>query len=263
MITYPLNGITYDADDVASYMCTRTSGVYSKDSNFVVTVSGTREVTVSAGLAWINYDDFKGVSVCSKEETVLTVPAADASLPRIDRVVLQFDADNNLTAAKLKTGTPASAPAAPAIVQTHRIYELGLCTISVPAASTAITAASITDTRLDESVCGIMSDGVTKIPTDSLVEKADELLADTQTQAQAMLDQLAAEIASGSFYTKEETDAALDSKSDVDHTHLYAASEEAGGTASSVNGFTISAQTTDPGAGTTLATGSILLVYTA
>ena len=29
IITYPLNGVVYSAEDVATYLCTRTSGVYS------------------------------------------------------------------------------------------------------------------------------------------------------------------------------------------------------------------------------------------
>ncbi|MGN0707112.1 MAG: hypothetical protein ACI4JC_03860, partial [Faecalibacterium sp.] len=155
IITYPLNGVTYNAEDVATYLCTRTSGIYAKESNFAIRITGSREITVSPGLAWINYDDFCGVSVCGREETVLTVPAADSTLDRIDRVVLQFDVDANLTALKLKPGTPSAAPEPPAILQNHRQYELGLCTIRVPAGSADITAADLTDTRLDEEVCGI------------------------------------------------------------------------------------------------------------
>ena len=80
IITYPLDGVTYSAEDVATYLCTRTSGVYAKDSNFAVSITGTRQITIAPGLAWINYDDFKGVSVCSREDTVLTVPDADKSV---------------------------------------------------------------------------------------------------------------------------------------------------------------------------------------
>lgn len=172
IVTYPLNGIVYDADDVATYLCTRTSGVYSRESNFAVTVTGAREVTVSPGLAWMNYDDFKGVSVCAREAIALTVPDSDASLGRIDRLVLQFDLDANLSALKVKAGTPAATPAPPEIVQTHHIYELGLATISVPAGSVVISEADITDTRMDESVCGVMRDGVTSIPTAQLQAEA-------------------------------------------------------------------------------------------
>ena len=200
IITYPLNGVVYSAEDVATYLCTRTSGVYSKETNFAVSNTGTRQITVAPGLAWINYDDFKGVSVCSREENVLTVPEADNTLNRVDRVVLQFDTSENITAIKLKTGTPAVAAQPPDILQNHNQYELGLCTISVPAGSTAVTAADITDTRADETVCGVMRDGVTGIPT-----------AQLQTQVKAMLDSLQAEVDSRSFYTRAEVDALLKS----------------------------------------------------
>jgi hypothetical protein len=200
IITYPLNGVVYSAEDVATYLCTRTSGVYSKETNFAVSNTGTRQITVAPGLAWINYDDFKGISVCSREENVLTVPEADNTLNRVDRVVLQFDTSENIAAIKLKTGTPAVAAQPPDILQNHNQYELGLCTISVPAGSTAVTAADITDTRADETVCGVMRDGVTGIPT-----------AQLQTQAKAMLDSLQVEVDSRSFYTRAEVDALLKS----------------------------------------------------
>ena len=194
IITYPLNGVVYSAEDVATYLCTRTSGVYSKETNFAVSITGTRQITVAPGLAWINYDDFKGVSVCSREENVLTVPEADNTLNRVDRVVLQFDTSENITAIKLKTGTPAVAAQPPDILQNHNQYELGLCTISVPAGSTAVTVADIYDTRADETVCGVMRDGVTGIPAAALIQ---------------MLRQKIAEVDSGSFYTKEAVDAML------------------------------------------------------
>lgn len=194
IITYPLNGVVYSAEDVATYLCTRTSGVYSKETNFAVSITGTRQITVAPGLAWINYDDFKGVSVCSREENVLTVPEADNTLNRVDRVVLQFDTSENITAIKLKTGTPAVAAQPPDILQNHNQYELGLCTISVPAGSTAVTVADIYDTRADETVCGVMRDGVTGIPAATLIKKLRDEID---------------KVDKGSFYDKTETDALL------------------------------------------------------
>ena len=210
IITYPLDGVTYSAEDVATYLCTRTSGVYAKDSNFAVSITGTRQITIAPGLAWINYDDFKGVSVCSREDTVLTVPDADNTLNRVDRVVLQFDTSSNLTAIRLKTGTPAVAAQPPDILQNHNQYELGLCTISVPAGSAAVTAADITDTRADEDVCGLMRDGVTGIPTAQLQAQALAIMTQLSTELHTKLDALDAAIAaveSGNFYTKSEADA--------------------------------------------------------
>ena len=210
IITYPLNGVTYDAEDVSTYLCTRTSGVYSKDTNYAVSVTGARQITVAPGLAWVNYDDFKGVSACSREAVNLTIPDADSTLSRIDRVVLQFDTAANLTAVKLKTGTPAAAPEPPAILQNHNQYELGLCTVSVPAGSSVITAADITDTRADEDVCGVMRDGVTGIPTAQLQAQALAMMTQLSTELHTKLDALDAAIAaveSGNFYTKSEADA--------------------------------------------------------
>ena len=210
IITYPLDGVTYSAEDVATYLCTRTSGVYAKDSNFAVSITGTRQITIAPGLAWINYDDFKGVSVCSREDTVLTVPDANNTLNRVDRVVLQFDTSSNLTAIRLKTGTPAVAAQPPDILQNHNQYELGLCTISVPAGSAAVTSADITDTRADEDVCGVMRDGVNGIPTAQLQAQALAMMTQLSTELHAKLAALNAAIAaveSGSFYTKAEADA--------------------------------------------------------
>lgn len=206
IITYPLDGVTYSAEDVATYLCTRTSGVYAKDSNFAASITGTRQVTIAPGLAWMNYDDFKGVSVCSREDTVLTVPDADNTLNRVDRVVLQFDTASNLTAIRLKTGTPAVAAQPPDILQNHNQYELGLCTISVPAGSAAISAADVTDTRADEDICGVMRDGVTGIPTAQLIAQWRAAQADLETQLRAQLAVLNAEIREGSAYSKTEAD---------------------------------------------------------
>lgn len=206
IITYPLDGVTYSAEDVATYLCTRTSGVYAKDSNFAASITGTRQVTIAPGLAWMNYDDFKGVSVCSRENTVLTVPDADNTLNRVDRIVLQFDTASNLTAIRLKTGTPAVAAQPPDILQNHNQYELGLCTISVPAGSAAISAANLTDTRADEDVCGVMRDGVTGIPTEQLIAQWRAAQAAQVAAGQALLDQLRTEIKDGSAYSKTEAD---------------------------------------------------------
>ena len=187
LITYPLNGVTYDAEDVATYLCTRTSGVYSNESNFAVTVTGTREVTVSPGLAWVNYDDFKGVSVCCRESTALTVPEADDMLPRIDRVVLQFDANNNQSELKLKQGTPAQEPSPPEIARTHYLYELCLCQIGIPAGSAEVTTANLTDTRADAALCGLMRDGVTGIPVNALGAQALAKAKETAALCDALL----------------------------------------------------------------------------
>ncbi len=86
----------------------------------------------------------------------LTVPAADATYPRIDRVVarLSVSVNQSVTFAVL-TGTPAASPSAPALTRTSETYEISLARIAVGAGVTSIVAANITDERPDATVCGV------------------------------------------------------------------------------------------------------------
>lgn len=163
--TYPLNGIMYNAEDAEGYMCTRTSGVFSAVDQFRATVTGDMEVTISTGTAWIKNTEFSGKSIVSREPVALTVPTADGALPRMDRVVIRFDKAENASYIVIKTGTPQNPPVAPAVTQSETLYELGLYTILVPAAALEINASNVTNTMLDESVCGVMEDAVTGLPT--------------------------------------------------------------------------------------------------
>ena len=170
--TYPLDGITYDAADAAGYNSARTSGVYSAEEDYTVTPGGGYTVKVSGGRAWVHPAQYVGYSIIKQEPDTLTLSLADAQRPRIDRVVLRYDAAARKSYLLVLEGTPASTPTAPAISRTSLLYDLCLAQITRPAGSTTITAGNITDTRLDESLCGVMSDGVTRIPTDQLLAAA-------------------------------------------------------------------------------------------
>ena len=201
IITYPENGITYDADDASGFLSTRLSGVYSAEEDFSVTAQGGLSVQVSAGQAWVRPARFKGRSIIMEQPTTVVLTEADPVRSRIDRVVLRYDAAARKTSLVVLDGTPGSAaPAAPAISRTELVYDLCLAEIRRPAGSTSVTTADITDTRADEAICGVMRDGVAGIPT-----------AQLQTQVKAMLDSLQAEVDSRSFYTRAEVDALLKS----------------------------------------------------
>lgn len=207
IITYPENGITYDADDASGYLATRQSGVYSAEEDFAVSISGELSLTVSAGQAWVRPSRFKGRSIIMEQPTTLALTAADPVRTRIDRVVLRYDAAARKTSLQVLEGTPDSAsPSAPAITRTALVYDLCLAEVTRPAGSTAITAADITDTRADEAVCGVMRDGVTGIPTAQLIAQWRAAQADLETQLRAQLAVLNAEIMEGSAYSKTEAD---------------------------------------------------------
>ena len=233
IVTYPLDGYRYDAADAAGYFSTRQSGVYSAAEDFAVTVDGSTSVTVSAGRAWMHPDRWTGYSIICRENQTVKLPAADGTRTRIDRIVLRYDAAARKTSLLVLEGTPdSSSPAAPAITRTAPVYDLCLAEIRRTAGSTAVTSADITDTRTDEDVCGIMRDGATGIPTETLLaqwqaaqaqqdaearQAAAEMLRAAQEQITAQLDSLQQQadelqtaidnVESGSFYTKAEVDA--------------------------------------------------------
>lgn len=172
IITYPEDGIRYDAEDASGYLATRLSGVYSAEEDFAVTAQGGLSVQVSAGQAWVRPARFKGRSIIMEQPTTVVLTEADPVRSRIDRIVLRYDAAAKKTSLVVLDGTPDSAaPAAPEISRTELVYDLCLAEIRRPAGSTSVTAADITDTRADEAICGVMRDGVHGIPTGTLVRQ--------------------------------------------------------------------------------------------
>ena len=174
IVLYPANDYDFDAADVAAYLAGLTSGVFSGAEDFPVTAAGGLKVTVGAGRGWVHPSRFTGYSITKREADTLTMPLADPSLPRIDRIVMRYDAGARAASLQVLQGTASSTPTAPAISRTELIYDLCLAEITRPAGSTAVTTGQITDTRLDEKLCGIVRDGVTGIPTDELLAAARE-----------------------------------------------------------------------------------------
>lgn len=183
IVLYPANDYDFDAADVAAYLAGLTSGVFSGDEDFPVTAAGGLKVTVGAGRGWVHPSRFTGYSITKREADTLTMPLADPSLPRIDRIVMRYDAGARAASLHVLQGTASSTPTAPAISRTELIYDLCLAEITRPAGSTAVTTGQITDTRLDEALCGIVRDGVTGIPTDELLAAAKERIGGLEEKA--------------------------------------------------------------------------------
>ena len=183
IVLYPANGFDFDAADVAAYLAGLTSGVFSGAEDFPVTAAGGLTVIVGAGRGWVHPSRFTGYSITKREADTLNMPLADPSLPRIDRIVMRYDAGARAASLQVLQGTASSTPTAPAISRTELIYDLCLAEITRPAGSTSITTGQITDTRLDEALCGLVRDGVTGIPTDELLAAAKERIATLEENA--------------------------------------------------------------------------------
>lgn len=110
-------------------------------------------------------------------ETVSFEPAE--SRARIDTVVLRRDLStsvNNIVCAVIK-GTSGSNPTVPTLTRDGTIWELGIADVLIPANSTAISPANITDTRLDANRCGLIAAILTDIDTTGLY---DQIQADLE-----------------------------------------------------------------------------------
>ena len=168
IVTYPLNGITYTAEEAAGYHSARTSGVYCLDEDFKVSLSsGGRSVQISPGRAWVHPSRFTGYSIIMQWPVTLALSTPTLLCSRIDRVVLRFDRRARrsyltvLKGTEIFGGTPSSS-AAPQITRNEYVYDLCLAEIRHFAGTNIIP--SLIDTRGDESLCGLMRDGVTRIP---------------------------------------------------------------------------------------------------
>ena len=208
MICFPLDFTEYEAKELGAYLCTRTRGVFSADENLAVSPGASGlTVTVSPGIAWLKWSDHWGVAAVQETPLTLTLDPADGALERIDAIVARLDKVGNLAQLAVKKGAFSSAPSLVAPVRDDSADEIYLSAVAVRAGAVALTAADITDLRLNETYCGLMRDAVTGIPT-----------AQLQSQAQALIDELRAAIEAeqtqacvkvGDAITDDEIDAIL------------------------------------------------------
>jgi hypothetical protein len=168
--SFPNNQDEYvGAEYVMRWLHGRSSGVFGAEGNAAVApVLDTMSVTVSDGNGWISNDNADGVvwwidnEVANGSKLQLTVDMADAVLPRIDRVVVSWQTTNYVALPEVTVlkGVPASNPVAPALTNNNILRQISLAAIRIPAGSTAITSDMITDERLDDSVCGLVTCGI-------------------------------------------------------------------------------------------------------
>lgn len=203
------------AEDVMRWHHGRTSGVFAADGNAAVRALSTpgMAVEVTDGTGWMTNAGGNGVVWWIDNETKdgeklkLTVDPADGVLNRIDRVIVEWKTTNyvDYPEVKILKGKPSSTAAAPALTNTNIVRQISLAQINVKAGTTAITASAITDERLDESVCGKVTESVSA--DTSVVEdqframlgetqvQIDNILGDTKKNSDATLNGIADELA--------------------------------------------------------------------
>ena len=143
------------------------------------------QVTVKAGKAWINGYFYNNTSDLS-----LTLATADGVLNRIDRIVVRWDLTNRVISVKAKSSSYSASPSAPAVERDADIYELAIADVYVGAGVTAITGSSITDKRLDTTVCGVVAGLVDTIDTTAFNAQLEAWFAEYQSDSAAEYNSL-------------------------------------------------------------------------
>lgn len=192
--SFPNNRDEYiGAEEVMRWLHGRTSGVFAAAQNAAVTAMDTpgMGITVSDGTGWMTDAGGNGVvwwndtEKTSGQKLQLEIDMADGVLNRIDRIIVEWKTINyaDLPEIKVLKGTATGTPAAPALTNNSTVRQISLARVAVGAGITAITASMITDERLDPSVCGLVTDGLS-IDTTTI-----------NAQYTALLDSLAQELA--------------------------------------------------------------------
>lgn len=192
--SFPNNRDEYiGAEEVMRWLHGRTSGVFAAAQNAAVTAMDTQGmgITVSDGTGWMTDAGGNGVvwwndtEKTSGQKLQLEIDMADGVLNRIDRIIVEWKTINyaDLPEIKVLKGTASITAEAPALTNNSTVRQISLARVSVAAGITAITASMITDERLDPSVCGLVTDGLS-IDTTTI-----------NAQYTALLDNLAQELA--------------------------------------------------------------------
>lgn len=191
--SFPNNQDVYiGAEDVMKWLHGRTSGVFGAENNASVSaVQGEMAVTVSDGIGWIAGARKDGIVWWNDNEATkstklkIELDAADSSLDRIDRIIVEWKTTNyvDLPEIKVLKGSVSSLPTAPSLTNNSTVRQISLAKVSVAAGTTAITASMITDERLNPSVCGIVTESVT-IDTSTMQNQFEALLKAIQNELQ-------------------------------------------------------------------------------
>ena len=152
-----------------------TNGIFSVPTNGLQVTADTG-MSVNVGIGGCNIE---GAQAYNESILPIVLSASNASLARIDRIVVRFDLDDLIRSIEIykKEGTFSSTPVAPSIYTESNYYELVLADIYVPAGATEIVASNITDQRLNSALCGLVIPAIpTAIDTTDLYDQYQDSL---------------------------------------------------------------------------------------
>ncbi len=149
-----------------------SNGVLASPADCFRVLAGDSGLTVKVrpGFGMIN-----GRFAYDASEESLALEAAPTSYSRIDWIALRCSYVDRLCEVIVKTGTAASSPVPPDLLQptSGDYYELGLAQVKVSANQTSISQANITDTRANSTYCGYITQLIDHLDTSVFFAQLD------------------------------------------------------------------------------------------
>lgn len=156
----------YKAEEFSEYFATFIgNGIFVKPSDClqVLAKGDSMKIIIRPGKAWID-----GRYLVNTEDYEYALSPGDTSLNRIDRIVVRCDYIERKMSVSVKKGTLSVSPVAPVLKRDADAYELALADVYIAKGALTITQASITDTRLNNSLCGYMHAVVNQVDTTTI-----------------------------------------------------------------------------------------------
>ena len=149
------------------------SGVFQGGLQVKAQPSPDMTVQVTPG-----YANLQGKPAHWPDTNNMTLATASGVYNRIDTIVLRRDNTNRAISIEVVTGVASANPQPTAPTRTADIFELVLAQILVGVGVTAITAANISDTRMNSDICGYVAATVEEIDFDQIKAQFDAWLAE-------------------------------------------------------------------------------------
>lgn len=165
----------YKVSELVAYLRPFFSdGVFPNPSTGLqVTESSEKDmfVLVKPGDGWVNGRMYRIVDDAKR----LRLDPSDSATTRIDRVVVGCNYKDRVINTYVKKGTPGSVATAPELTRDATVYEISLAEITIAPGAIGITQSAIKDTRLDNSVCGIVTGLVNTVDTSTLYAQLEQI----------------------------------------------------------------------------------------
>lgn len=178
----------YDSQDFADYFKQFIgNGVYPNPSNglLVESLKASRILTVRLGSSFVD-----GRFYLQKKDFDFSIDVPHPTLNRKDIVICRHDNITRTSQVFYVAGVASATPLAPSIVRNDDIFDLKLCEIFVPANASAITPSNITDTRLDKTVCGIVTGVIDQVDTTYLFQQYQDYLGQKIYDWEALFNEI-------------------------------------------------------------------------